>query len=131
VPLFPFGAGLSYTSFAFGDLRLSGGKTVTAAFAVTNTGRRAGIAVPQLYATPERSTLSDARHLVGWAKIALAPGETRRVTVTADPRLLGHFDAVRHVWRIDAGAYKVFLGRFAGDAVLAGDTMLDAAELPP
>src|SRR5262249_20924773 len=85
-PLYAFGHGLSYTTFAYGDLEVAGGETVTARFTVTNTGARAGADVPQLYLT---AAPDGARaRLLGFERVELAPGESRRVAVTADPRLL-------------------------------------------
>jgi beta-glucosidase len=90
-PLYAFGHGLSYTSFAYSDLKVSGGETLTASFTVTHTGKREGTDVPQLY-------LIDApgekrMRLLGFERLQLRPGESCRVTVTADPRLLARFEA--------------------------------------
>jgi beta-glucosidase len=89
-PLYPFGHGLSYTRFAYSDLEVTGGETVTASFTVTNTGERAGADVPQLYLTgaPDQKRM----RLLGFERVELAPGESREVTLTADPRLLARFD---------------------------------------
>jgi len=82
-PLYAFGHGLSYTTFAYSDLQVSGGDTVTATFTVTNTGDREGADVPQLYLT---EAAGDARmRLLGFERVQLQPGQSRRVTVTADP----------------------------------------------
>jgi beta-glucosidase len=110
-PLFPFGHGLSYTSFKYGDLKVSGGETVTASFDVTNTGPKAGADVPQVYLTA-RSGAPELR-LLGWSRVELAPGETKRVTVTADRRLLADFDVKARKWRIDAGTYDIAVGASA------------------
>lgn len=113
VPLYAFGHGLSYTSFAYDDLAVLGGETVTASFTVTNTGARAGADVPQLYliAAPGERRM----RLLDFERIELAPGETRRVTLSADPRLLARFDAGGGRWRIDEGLYTLALGRSAGE----------------
>ncbi len=79
-PLFAFGFGLSYTTFAYADLEVA---DLTATFTVTNTGARAGATVPQLY-------LVAPRRLLGFARVELAPGESRRVSITAEPRVLPH-----------------------------------------
>jgi beta-glucosidase len=82
-PLFVFGHGLSYTTFAHSDLRGSGGDTVTATFTVTNTGDREGADVPQLYLTEAAG--HERVRLLGFERVELQPGESRQVTVTADP----------------------------------------------
>jgi beta-glucosidase len=130
-PLYPFGFGLSYTRFRYSDLRISGGKTVSASFTVTNIGKRAGADVPQLYATVSDAPGGALRRLIGWSKLTLAPGESRRVRVTADPRLLAHFDDTQNGWRIAAGDYRIELGASARDLRLATTTRLDDRMLPP
>jgi beta-glucosidase len=120
--MYAFGHGLSYTTFAYGDLRVEGGETITASFTVTNTGDRAGADVPQVYlmdVAGERQM-----RLLGFERIELASGESRRVTVTADPRLLARFDATAGQWRIAAGTYRVALGKSAGDLVLTAEVSL-------
>lgn len=104
-PMFAFGHGLSYTDFAYRDLTVTGGDTVTAGFSVVNTGDRAGADVPQLYLTaaPDRECL----RLLGFERIELEPGATRRVTIEADPRLLARYDGSVGSWRIRAGGYRV------------------------
>lgn len=130
-PLYPFGFGLSYTQFRYSDLRVSGGKTVTASFTVTNVGKRAGADVPQLYATVPESGGGALRHLIGWNKLTLAPGESRRVHVTADPRLLARFDETQHGWHIAASDYRVELGASSSDMRLAATASLVDRMLPP
>ena len=105
-PLFPFGFGLSYTSFDYGGLTASGGKTLTVSFDVRNTGTREGKTVAQVYAKPP---FGDVR-LIGWSKVDLQPGETRHVTLSADPRLLAMFDGDANLWRVADGDYTVRLG---------------------
>ena len=108
-PLYAFGHGLSYTNFGYSDLTVSGGETITARFTVTNTGQREGADVPQLYLT---EASGDKRLcLLGFERVELKPGESRRVTVTADPRLLARFDAGAGQWRITEGTYRVEIGR--------------------
>jgi beta-glucosidase len=121
-PLFAFGHGLSYTSFAFEDLQVSGGETITASFTVTNTGKRKGIDVPQLYLT---DAAGDKRvRLLGFERLELEPGEARRVSVEADPRLLARFDTAANQWHIKAGEYRVALGESAQSLLLRATTRL-------
>jgi beta-glucosidase len=121
-PLYAFGHGLSYTSFAYGDLEVTGGETVTATFTVTNTGERDGADVPQLYLTapPDGERL----RLLGFERVELAPGEARAVTVAADPRLLARYDVDAGRWRIAGGSHRVALGRAADDLVLTAEVEL-------
>jgi beta-glucosidase len=121
-PLYAFGHGLSYTTFAYGDLEVSGGDTITASFTVTNTGERAGADVPQLYLT---DAAGDQRmRLLGFERVQLAPGESRSVTVTAEPRLLARYDADAGRWHIAEGGHRVALGKAADDLVLTAEARL-------
>jgi beta-glucosidase len=127
--LFAFGYGLSYTEFAFKNLSLQGGTTLTASFDVTNIGKVPGAAVPQVYLTSAAG--KSEQRLIGFARVMLAPGEMQHVSVTADPRLLAQFDAGRHAWRVDAGKYDVMVGRSAADSVLDGSATVAAATIKP
>ncbi|MGI4955784.1 MAG: beta-glucosidase [Janthinobacterium lividum] len=125
-PLFPFGAGLSYTSFGFSDLSVSRtGQAVVATLTVTNTGARFGAEVPQLYMA---GTGNDGfvPRLVAFDKVWLDPGESRRVRLEADPRLLARFDASSRTWRIAGGPYSVGIGRSADDILVRA-----TIDLPP
>ena len=123
-PLFAFGRGLSYTSFRYADLTVRGGRTISATYSVTNTGSRRGTDTPQLYLT-KRLGVAEMR-LIGWSKVNLAAGETRRVTVTADPKLLADFDAARNLWVVAGGPYEVSLGS-ASDSLAAHETAIVAS----
>jgi beta-glucosidase len=128
-PLFAFGHGLSYTSFVYGGLAVRGGEALSVSFDVTNAGKRAGSEVAQIYIRPPQK--GEAIRLGGFAKITLGPGETRRVTVTVDPRLLAHFDASAGAWRIHPGAYEVRVGRSAVATELRGSTKMEGRRLMP
>lgn len=130
-PLFPFGFGLSYTRFAYGGLVLEGGGTVTASFDVTNSGDRAGVDTPQLYASVTAADGQRSQRLIGWARVALAPGERKRVNVTADPRLLAAYEVSLPGWRIAAGAVKVWVGTDAQTLVLDGEATLEGRTMKP
>src|SRR5262249_33639054 len=123
-PMFPFGYGLSYTSFAYRDLKVSGGDTVTATFTVTNTGQREGADVPQLYLTDAPG--EKRMRLLGFERVSLRPGESRQVTITADPRLLARFDGKAGRWRIAGGTHRGALGKSASDLVLTAEAPLAA-----
>jgi beta-glucosidase len=110
-PLYAFGHGLSYTSFAYKNLKVTGGETVTATFTVTNTGTRAGADVPQVYLAGIRD--EKRVRLLGFERVELQPGESKTVTGTADPRLLARFDGKAQQWRIACGSYKIALSKTA------------------
>ncbi|MBI1682869.1 beta-glucosidase family protein [Caulobacter hibisci] len=128
-PLFPFGYGLSYTTFAYSNLKLEGGASVTVSFDVANTGRREGKDVPQVYLTGAAG--KPLQRLIGFDKVSLKPGETRRVTVTADPRLLASFDAKGRRWVVTGGDYQVAVGASAADLALKGGAKVKARTLKP
>jgi beta-glucosidase len=113
-PLFAFGHGLSYTTFRYRDLRVSGGQTIAASFEITNVGTRSGTDTPQLYLTRRLGT--PETRLLGWSKVTLNPGETRRTSIVADPRLLADFDPSHDTWTIREGMYEAALGA-ASDAL--------------
>jgi len=108
---------------------VTGGATITASFTVRNTGRVTGADVPQLYLTSLAGT--QELRLIGWDKVQLAPGESRRVTLTADRRLLARFDEKAHAWRIPTGRYEVALGSSAADLGARAEVTLPAASFKP
>jgi beta-glucosidase len=118
-PLFPFGHGLSYTSFQYSDLALDKARREVA-FTVTNTGQRAGADVAQIYARLPKSAGEAFDRLVAWKKVQLAPGESTRVAITLEPRYLSIFDTRRNAWEMKAGTYGISIGRSATDKPLAG-----------
>jgi beta-glucosidase len=119
-PLFPFGFGLSYTHFSFSGLQVKGGATLRATLAVKNSGPRAGLVVAQIYAAPPLGV----RRLIGFRKVFLKPGETRRINVIADPRLIAHYDEAAHQWRVAAGDYAVAAGGSSADLPLTAHAAL-------
>ncbi len=130
-PLFPFGFGLSYTSFALSDLTVNvRGSTVTASATVRNSGARAGTAIPQFYLTAEKGAKIPLR-LVGWDRLDLKPGEQRRATISIDPRLLSTFDEGARQWRIRAGIYRLSAGFDSQKRELTANFDLQPASLPP
>ena len=113
-PLFPFGHGLSYTTFAYSGLssQMKDGR-LHVRFKVTNTGSVAGKDVPQVYVSPLAAKWEAPKRLAGWDKVALQPGESKEVEVTVEPRVLGMFDESSRTWRIGKGKYKLMLAQDA------------------
>ena len=123
-PLFPFGYGLSYTSFEYGALKVTSGAGITVEFEVQNTGTIKGADVPQVYLTSATGT--PVLRLIGFQRVELEPGEKRAITLTADPRLLGRFDEQTGRWQVKRGTYRVGLGRSAGELVVGGEAVIAA-----
>jgi beta-glucosidase len=121
-PLFPFGHGLSYTSFDYTGLTVaSNGQEFTATFTLTNTGSRAGEEVAQLYVgpSPDLALPQAVASLAGYEKVRLAPGESREVQVTVDDRQLRSWDAASHGWVLGTGSRTVWVGSSSSDLLLS------------
>jgi beta-glucosidase len=132
-PLFPFGHGLSYTTFRYSGLKLSAptltprGKTAVRV-TVTNTGARSGAEVIQLYIHDPRPRIDrPVRELKGFARVELAPGETKTVTLAVEPRQLAYCDVPGRQWRADAGVYEIQVGSSSRDIRLTAPLRLAAA----
>jgi beta-glucosidase len=109
-PLFPFGFGLSYTSFEFSDLHVDDAAH-TATFTVKNTGNRAGAEVAQVYAVlPQSTGETSYKRLVGWDRVPLAAGESKTVTVEMNPLTLSIFDVAKNAFTMTPGEYQVLVG---------------------
>ena len=110
-PLFPFGFGLSYTSFRISDLSASRrGGQVVATVTVTNTGSRAGADAVQLYVASPPSANEPPRQLKAYTKVTLGPGQSRRVRLTLDVASLASWDNVSTGWTVHSGTYRLFVG---------------------
>jgi beta-glucosidase len=110
-PLFPFGFGLSYTTYAYSALKASAsGGDVTVTFTVTNTGRRAGAEIAQVYVSLPAATNEPPKRLVGWERVELAGGASKSVTLKLDPLFLSIFNADKDAWELAPGDYKVLVG---------------------
>ncbi|MDX6228554.1 MAG: beta-glucosidase [Frankiales bacterium] len=119
-PLFPFGYGLSYTTYGYSGLHVSqaaGGK-VTVTFNIKNTGSVRGSEVAQVYLGLPYST-GEPRRLVGFTRVTLTPGQTKQATVTIDPtdgtHPLGWFDPASQTWKTSPGQYHVHVGASSAD----------------
>jgi beta-glucosidase len=128
-PLFPFGFGLSYTRFAYKDLELHRGKTLTVGFAVTNVGGRVGSDVPQAYLVSASG--EQMLRLIGFQRVTLAPGQSTHVEMSVDPRLLGYFDERKRRWRVSAGSYEIAIAPDAAERTLTSTVLLPASTLRP
>jgi beta-glucosidase len=129
-PLFPFGFGLSYTTFSFSKLEAPAsaafGSTVPVSFDVTNTGSVAGAEVAQLYVSdPSAKATRPERELKGFEKVRLAPGETRRVTVDLDARAFSYWDSTAHKWTIDPGKFVIRVGGSSENTPLSAELTLN------
>lgn len=110
-PLYPFGFGLSYTSFGFSGLSVKNGPDgATATFTVRNTGKRAGAEVPQLYLTFPAAAGEPPLQLKGFDRVQLAPGQAKRVTLRLDTRAFSVWDAATHDWKQVHGKFTVNVG---------------------
>jgi len=118
-PLFPFGFGLSYTSYGFSGLRVDPAERAVT-FTVKNNGDRAGTETAQVYAVLPASTgESTFRRLVGWERVALGPGESKTVQVKIDPMMLSIFDVAKNGWTVTPGDYQILAGSSSADTPLS------------
>ena len=132
---FPFGHGLSYTDFALSNARLSAGRmtegeTVTVSAEVTNTGKAAGAAVVQLYVASGQDQ-RPVRELQGFAKVDLAPGETKTVTMDLTARSLSYYEPALDDWYAPAGTYTLELGWSSRDLVCSLPLTFETQRLLP
>jgi beta-glucosidase len=125
-PLFPFGYGLSYTSFKYSDLKIThepgGGKDlVKISFAVKNIGSRAGAEIAELYVGDSHASVPrPIKELKGFAKVKLEPGETKQITLALDRRAFAFFDVKTHNWKVDPGDFAILVGSSSADIQLKG-----------
>jgi len=109
-PLFPFGFGLSYTTFGYSQIKVTSGDKVTVTFNLRNTGKLPGAEVAQVYVALPPSVGEPPKRLVAWDKVQLAPGETKPVSVDVEPLLLSIFNTDKDDWDLLPGDYKVYVG---------------------
>ena len=129
-PLFPFGYGLSYTTFSFSNLNVPAiaqtGSDVSVSFDVTNTGSVKGAEVAQLYVSdPSAKVQRPERELKGFEKVRLAPGETKHVTINLDARSFSYWDESKHSWTIDPGKFVILVGDSSENTPLHADLTLN------
>jgi len=132
--LFPFGFGLSYTTFEYSDLQLSQDKisesdTLTVSFKVKNTGSVAGQEIVQLYVHDVKaSTFRPEKELKGFEKVELAPGEETAVSIQLDRRAFAFYNTAISDWTVEAGAFDILVGASAQDIRLQAQLLIEANE---
>ena len=125
-PLFPFGYGLSYTTFAYKNLMVSPGSAsgnhqVTVGFDITNTGSRRGEEVAEVYVGDKHAPVPrPVKELKGFAKVDLSPGETKHVEVTLDRRAFSYYDVKAHAWTISPGDFDIDVAHSSAEIELTG-----------
>ncbi len=116
--LFPFGYGLSYSTYEYSNLHVVAGASsgenvrekVRVTFAVTNTSNRAGVEIAEVYAALPVAAAEPPKRLVGWSRVKLNPAEGKEVTVEIDPKYLSIFNVERHAWQLVPGEYTLMVG---------------------
>jgi beta-glucosidase len=125
--LFPFGYGLSYTTFRYSGIavtRTGTGASVT--FTLPNTGSRAGAEVPQVYVGDPASVGEPPKQLEGFRRVELSPGQSTAVTIPLGAMSFAHRDTAGHAWAVSAGTYRVMVGSSSRDIVGQGSVALPA-----
>jgi len=132
-PLFPFGYGLSYTTFKFANLAVSpetagANPQVTVTFDVTNTGSRKGAEVAQVYLSPDNAKVErPERELKGFERVLLEPGETKHLSVSLDARAFAYWSPEGKEWTIEPGNFTVHVGDSVASTPLTGNVEITAA----
>lgn len=135
--LFPFGHGLSYTTFSYSNLvvekeRIRESEKLKVSVDVTNTGNRFGKEVIQLYVAPKNSTvIRPVRELRAFDKIGIAPGETKTVTFLLDGRAYAYWSTEIHDWHVESGEYEIQIGKNAQDIVLSRTVYVESEHMIP
>jgi beta-glucosidase len=129
-PLFPFGFGLSYTTFSISNLHVpstaTSGSDVSVSFDVANTGSVEGAEVAQLYVSdPSSKVKRPEPELKGFQKVRLAPGETKHVTISLDARAFSYWDEAKHGWSIDPGKFVILVGDSSQNTPLHADLTIN------
>jgi beta-glucosidase len=116
--LFPFGFGLSYTTYAYSGLTVKNGDALEVSFTVKNTGKRAGTEIAQVYASLPDAAGEPPKRLIGWTRIELAAGESKQVSIPVDRERLTVFDEGTDGWKLVSGNYNVLAGGSSQDLPL-------------
>ncbi|WP_294073336.1 glycoside hydrolase family 3 protein [Sphingomonas sp.] len=131
-PLFPFGHGLSYSSFGYGPVGAAANAdgSVTVHFTVQNTSGRRGMTVPQVYVAAPAGEFEAPKRLAAFDKLDMLPGVVQQVNLIIDPRLLATFDGAANEWRIKPGTYTILLGDSSRDIRQMAKVTLAGQALP-
>jgi beta-glucosidase len=121
--LFPFGYGLSYTTYSYSGLKVDAGSAPSVTFTVTNTGKRTGTEIAEVYAALPSAAQQPPKRLVGWTRVALQPGESRDVSVSIDPKYLSIYDE-QQGWKLLPGQYTFLVGGSSQDLPLKQEATL-------
>jgi beta-glucosidase len=121
-PLYPFGFGLSYTTYKYAGLKVS---KDSVSFSITNSGARAGAEIAEVYATLPPAAGEPFKRLVAWERVTLAPGESKTVTLHLDPFYLSIFNVDRDAWELVAGEYTIQAGGSSRDLPLRNSIHMD------
>ena len=122
--LFPFGFGLSYTSYAYSDLKVTPGATFKVSFTLANMGPRAGAEIAEVYAALPAAAQEPPKRLVGFAKVKLDANQKQTVTVEIDPKYLSIFDEAKDDWTLVPGDYTILVGGSSQSLPLKGTISL-------
>jgi beta-glucosidase len=123
-PLFPFGFGLSYTTYRYSGLQVTPGEKTKVSFTVTNTGSREGTEIAEVYAGLPAAAQEPPKRLVGFARVKLNPGEKKNVTVEIEPKYLSIFDEQKDDWSLLPGDYSIMVGGSSDSLPLKGTVNL-------
>jgi len=130
-PMFPFGYGLSYTTFKYSGLKITpasfaGNEPVTVSFDVTNTGQREGAEIGEVYVSDAHEKVPmPVKELKGFGKVDLKPGQTKTITVTLNRRAFSYYDVGKKGWTADPGNFGILVGNSSENIELKGDVKLN------
>lgn len=123
--LFPFGYGLSYTTYSYSNLKIKPGAETSVSFVVKNTGNRPGEEIAEVYAALPAGAGEPPKRLVGWSKVRLNAGESKQVTVSVVPKYLSTYDEAGDAWKLVPGTYTFMVGGSSRDLALAERVRLE------
>ena len=134
-PMFPFGFGLSYTTFSFSDLQIAGNingdNLVEVSFRVKNTGTREGAEIAQVYVSDSHASVPrPPKELKGFTKVNLRSGESKLVTIRLDRRAFSFYDVKKHDWNVEPGEFGILIGDSSEEVALQGNFIVAPRRRP-